>query len=219
VETRTRPDIVEATPEHSRFLAWVCLTAFRSHLERGFWDFMLGGDEEYKLRYLAELVTTEERHWSHFSTFLIAEVGGRPAAALGGYFDLELGGPTLRFAAEEANRRIGRTDEEAAAGFARASSIMNVVPDHAEGAWIVENVATVPDFRRQGLCEQLIDAMLERGRSRGAAVSDVSVFIGNDGAQRAYEKCGFEAVGEKRDAEFEKVYRTPGTRTLRRGLN
>jgi RimJ/RimL family protein N-acetyltransferase len=47
-------------------------------------------------------------------------------------------------------------------------------------------------------------------------VSDVSVFIGNDGAQRAYEKCGFEVVGEKLAPEFEEVYKTPGTRTLRR---
>src|SRR3972149_4922755 len=60
--TETRR-IVEATPEHAPFLAWVTLTAFRSHLERGFWDFMLGGDEGYKLRYLEALATTEQLHW------------------------------------------------------------------------------------------------------------------------------------------------------------
>lgn len=218
MRTPTMPKIVEATPEHRRFLAWACLTAFRSHLDRGFWDFMLDGDEEYKLRYLSELAITKQRHWSHYSTFLIADMGGRPAASLCGYFEAELGGPTLRFASEEANQHTGRTGEEAAAGFARASSIMNVLPDHAEGAWIIENVATVPDLRGQGLCERLIAAILSRGRAMGAAVSDVSVFIGNDGAQRAYEKCGFEVVGEKRDAGFEKIYKTPGTRTLRRPI-
>jgi ribosomal protein S18 acetylase RimI-like enzyme len=218
MDTRIETRVVEAMPEHRDFLAWVCLTAFRSHLERGFWDFMLDGDDEYKLRYLSALVTTEQRHWSHYSTFLIAEVSGQPASALGGYFEAELGGPTLRLAGAEANRRMGRSDEEAAAAFVRASSIMNVLPDHAEGAWIVENVATRPDFRRQGLCERLAEEILERGRARGATVSDISVFIGNDGAQRAYEKCGFEVVGEKLDPEFERVYKTPGTRTLRRSL-
>lgn len=218
MDTRIKLSVVEAAPQHRRFLAWVCLTAFRSHLQRSFWDFMLEGDEESKLRYLAALTTTEQRHWSHYSTFLIAEVDGQPASALCGYFEAELGGPTLRLAGAEANQRTGRTEEEAVAGFARASSIMNVLPDHAEAAWTVENVATVAKFRSQGLCERLVEEILERGRARGATLSDVSVFIGNDGAQSVYEKCGFEVVGEKRDPEFEKVYKTPGTRTLRRAI-
>jgi translation initiation factor 4G len=215
---QTKLTVIDATPEHSDFLAWVCLTAFRSHLERGFWDFMVGGSEQDMLRYLSALVATEQRHWSHYSTFLIAEVDGRPASALGGYFDAELGGPTLRLAGAEANLRTGRSDQAATAGFARASSIMNVLPEHADGAWIVENVATLPEFRRRGLCEQLVSEILERGRARRAKVADVSVFIGNDGAQRVYERCGFEVVGEKLDAEFESVYKTPGTRTLRQAV-
>src|SRR3972149_3154060 len=89
--TETRR-IVEATRAHARFLAWVTLTAFRSQLERGFWDFMLGGDEAYKLRYLEALATTEQLHWVHHSAFIVAEVDGRPASALCGYFEPERGG-------------------------------------------------------------------------------------------------------------------------------
>jgi translation initiation factor 4G len=218
VTTKTRTTIREATAADGKFLAWVCLTAFRSHLERGFWDLMLDGDDGRKIDYLTALVTTEQLHWSHWSTFLIAEVDGQPASALGGYFEAELGGPTLRIAGIDANERTGRTEEEAAAGFGRASSIMNVIPEHADAAWIIENVATLPEFRRQGLCELLVGEVIQRGKSRGASICDVSVFIGNDGAQRAYEKCGFAVVGEKRNADFEAVYRTAGTRTLRRPI-
>ena len=210
--------IVEATREHAPFIAWVTLTAFRSQLERGFWDFMLDGDEAYKLRYLQALVQTEQLHWVHHSTFIVAEVDGQPTPALCGYFEHELGGPTLRAAGIEANEKTGRTDEEAADGFDRAKSIMNVLPEHPTGAWIVENVATLPEFRRSGLVDRLMEEILERGRSRGATVADISVFIGNDPAQCAYEKCGFVPVAEKLDPEFESVYRTPGTRTLRRAL-
>ena len=218
MRTETAVSIVEATPEHAPFIAWVTLTAFRSHLERGFWDFMLDGDEAYKLRYLEALATTEQLHWVHYSTFIVAEVDGRPASALCGYIGEELGGPTLRMAAIEANEKTERTEEEAAAGFERAKPIMNVLPEHPPGAWIMENVATLPEFRRRGLVDRLSQEILKRGRARGAAVADVSVFIGNDAAQRAYEKCGFAPVAEKRDPEFESVYRTPGTRTLRRPL-
>ena len=216
--TETRVTIAETTPELAPFLAWVTLTAFRSHLKRGFWDFMLGGDEAHKLRYLEALVRTDCRHWVHYSTFLVAEVDGQPASALCGYFGEELGGPTLRMAGMEANEKTGRTEEEAAAGFERAKSIMNVLPEHPPGAWIVENVATLPEFRRQGLVDRLMAAILERGRKRGATVADISVFIGNDPAQRAYEKCGFAPIAEKLDLEFQSVYKTPGTRTLRLSL-
>jgi ribosomal protein S18 acetylase RimI-like enzyme len=216
--TETTVRIVEATPEHAPFIAWVTLTAFRSHLERGFWDVMLDGDEASKLRYLEALATTEQLHWVHHSTFIVAEVDSRPASALCGYIDAELGGPTLRMAGIEANEKTGRTEEEAAAGFERAKSIMNVIPEHAPGAWIVENVATLPEFRRRGLVDRLMEEILERGRRRGAPVADISVFIGNDSAQRAYEKCGFAVIAERHDPEFESVYRTPGTRTLRRSL-
>jgi ribosomal protein S18 acetylase RimI-like enzyme len=91
----------------------------------------------------------------------------------------------------EANGKTGRTEEEAAAGFERAKSIMNVIPEHPRGAWIVENVATLPEFRRRGLIDRLSQEILKRGRARGAAVGD---------------------------PEFESAYGTPGTRTLRRSL-
>lgn len=211
------PRIVEATEEHIPFIAWVTLEAFRSHLPRGFWDFMFYDmDEAGKLRYLETLVATEQRHWSHYSTFLVAEVEGRPVSAMCGYFEEELDASTLQLAGMEANQKTGRTQEQAASGFERALSIMNVIPEHVAGAWIVENVATLPDFRRRGLSERLMGAILDRGRAAGASTAGISVLIGNDGAQRAYEKCGFEVAGEKLDAEFESVYKTPGIRTLRR---
>jgi ribosomal protein S18 acetylase RimI-like enzyme len=211
--------IVEATEEHIPFIAWVTLEAFRSHVEKGFWDFMFDDmDEAGKLRYLETLVSTEQRHWAHYSTFLIVEVENQPVSALCAYFEDELGGPTIRLAGMEANQKTGRTEEQAAAGFERAVSIMNVIPEHAPGAWIVENVATLPEFRRRGLSELLMGAILDRGRAAGATTADISVFIGNDGAQRGYEKCGFEVVAEKLDTEFESVYKTPGVRTLCRAV-
>src|SRR5262245_33333508 len=94
--------IVEARPEHAGFVAWVVLSAFRSHLERGFWDFFVD-DGEQPLRYLEALATTNARHWAHHSTFLVSEVDGRPAAGLCGYFDEELGTVALRKGLVEAN--------------------------------------------------------------------------------------------------------------------
>ena len=210
--------IVEARPDHAGFLAWVTLTAFRSHLERGFWDILLGRSEEERLRFLEALVTSSEVHWVHQSITIVAEVEGRPVSALSGYFEEEHGGGRLAAGMDEAGQLLGWTDEERADGWQRAGSIISVVPEHVPGAWIVENVATLPGFRRKGLVDRLMEEILQRGRTRGATVSDISVFIGNDPAQRAYEKAGFEVIGEKRNPDFEAAYKTPGVRTLRRPL-
>ncbi len=103
-------------------------------------------------------------------------------------------------------------------GMARLGPFMSVTPEHPPRAWIVENVATLPEFRRRGLVSALMDAMLERAVSRGARLADIGIFIGNDPAQLAYEKAGFRAVSEKRNAELERTWGSPGIRLLRRPL-
>ena len=205
---------VEARREHAEFLAWVMLTAHRSHLEQGLWDFVVGGSEGERLRYLQALATTSQAHWAHYSTFIVAEVEGRPASALCGYFETEHGTPALREGMSQANGMVGRSEEEHAAGWQRAGSIIQVAPEHAPGVWTVEHVATLPEYRRRGLVDRLLVKILDEGRMRGATVADIGVLIGNDPAQRAYEKAGFEVTGEKRHPEFEAVYKCPGIRSL-----
>lgn len=210
--------IVEARLDHASFIAWVVLTAFRSHLARGLWDLFIGGDQSQCLRYLEALATTHAAHWAHYSTFLVAEVDGRPAAALGGYFDEELGMQALQKGAAEADERLGRTQAESAAGLQRIAPILLVMPRHEPGVWIVENVATDPDYRRRGLIDALLAAILDRGRQRGAAQAGIGVMIGNDRAQRAYEKAGFRVVSEKCHPDFERAWGCPGMRALTRPL-
>jgi len=210
--------IVEARLEHVPFIAWVMLAAARSHLPVGMWDLFRGGTEEETLRFLEALATTGESHWAHYSLFLVAEVGGRPASALAGYLDAENGTHTLIPAVQQANAAVGRSDDDLAAGWIRAASIANVSPEHEPSNWIVEHVATAAEFRRQGLVNRLLAAVLERGRTRGATVADVGVLIGNHRAQRAYEKAGFRVVGELFDPEFEAAYQCPGVRGLRQAI-
>ena len=210
--------IVDATKDHAPFIAWVSLAAARSHLPRGFWDFFIGPDERECLRYLTALAATEKPHPFHHSVFLVAEVDGRPAAAMCGFTEEETGFALLGGVMPEVDRVLGRPPEAAAEGMARLGPFMTVTPEHPPHAWIVENVATLPEFRRRGLVSGLMDAMLERAVSRGARVADIGVFIGNDPAQLAYEKAGFAFASEKRNAELERTWGSPGIRLLRRAL-
>jgi translation initiation factor 4G len=208
--------IVDGTRAHAPLVAWVCLAAARSHLPRGFWDYYLETGESECLKYLEALATTARPHLFHYSAFLVAEVSGQPAAALCAYFDEELGFQALGAVMPEVDRDLGRPPELAQQGMARMGHFLSVTPEHPPRTWIVENVATLPEFRRQGLVSRLLDVALARGASRGASISDIGVFIGNDPAQLAYEKAGFAAVSEKRNAQLEREWGTAGIRLLRR---
>src|SRR5574341_1813552 len=120
--------IVEAQPRHAPFIAWVVLTAFRSHLEHGFWDYLVGGSDAELLRYLETLTTTKAEHWVHLPLFIVAEVDGVPAAALSGYFDEEHGAGRLREGMLEADAKTGRAPDPSR--IAKAMTIMAVVPEH-----------------------------------------------------------------------------------------
>jgi translation initiation factor 4G len=64
------------------FLAWVILTAARSHREKGWFDIVLSRPQSEGLAYLRRLTLTSTRSWWHYSRFRVAEVEGRAAAAL-----------------------------------------------------------------------------------------------------------------------------------------
>ena len=208
---------VDAGSRHAGFVAWVLLTAFRSHRPRGLWDFMIEGGEERVLRFLETLTTTSAPHWAHHSVFRVAEVDGVPAAGMCGYFDEALGMTQLE-GILEANASFGRSREEVRDGIERIASIFRVSPHHPPGTWIIENVATRPEYRRRGLVDALLAELLERGRQQGATRAGIAVMIGNDRAQRAYEKAGFRVSSESRDADFERVWGCPGLRALQREL-
>ena len=215
VREATDVKIIDAREEHMPFIAWVQLTAFRSHLERGMWDIFIDGSEEDTLRFLEALAKTETKHFGSYQGFIIAEVDGTPAAAMTGYFAAD---SALEEGVIEACQAIGKSENDITAGWARTGTTTLVGTEHAPGAWITENVATKPEFRRRGLVDRLLEEQMERGRAKGATVGDIGVFIGNDNAQRAYEKAGYEVVDEKVHPDFEAVYDCPGVRQLRRQL-
>lgn len=216
--TTTTNNIVRARAEHADFIAWVELAASRSHTDTSIWEVYLERGEETTLAFLKALNSTEKPHYGHLSTFHVLEVDGNPAAAMCGYFDEELGMQALVPAVGLASNAVGMTPADVAAGMERIKSYQYCSPTHEPGAWIVEWVATKPEYRRQGLVDRLLGFTLDVGRQRGATVAEIGVLIGNDAAQRAYEKAGFGVVQELTHPEYEAAFHTPGMRLLRRDL-
>ena len=84
-------------------------------------------------------------------------------------------------------------------------------PEHARGQRVVElkQLYTAPGLTGSGLGTALMDWALAAARDHGADEMQLSVWSGNEGAQRFYARYGFARVadihfmvGRQRDEEF-----------------
>ena len=215
--------IREAGPQDAPFLARVMLLSARSHIEDrpGFWEKALGGTEAECCAYLEQMALVDDRCPTHWTHFLIAEVDGRSAAALAGYDPRTDGGSFGNAAMTKADKNLGRRNTRVTVACRHAFDTLakcawpeNFVP----GAWIIEYVATLPEFRNNGLMKALLKETLLRGRAKGCSSARVHVFIDNTPAERVYSAAGFTVAGEKRDRAFELFFGTPGMKLLKRSL-
>lgn len=62
----------------------------------------------------------------------------------------------------------------------------------------LSNVAVSPAYRRQGIAEALLTALLARARARKLSFVTLEVRTGNTPAQALYRKLGFQEVGVRR---------------------
>ena len=66
------------------------------------------------------------------------------------------------------------------------------------------NVAVHPDFRRQGIAEDLVNALVEQLKTMGSHCLTLEVRASNAPAIALYEKLGFAQIGRRRN-----YYRNP----------
>ena len=210
----------EATEDDVDFLTWVMLTASRSHLERGIWEYLNDQGEAETRTFLRALALTETVHIFHHSLFLVAEVDGVPAAGMCAYDSSTQGfgvvgsvmpgasaAAGVRTDDPEFGRRLGVMME----GFAHKVELPPVV-------WTIENVATKPEFRRRGLVDALLTEHLARGRARGYTHASIGVYLGNEAARAAYRKAGFEVVSTALSDGWAAEIGCPGTELLLQDL-
>jgi len=199
------------------FLASVLAMAGRGHLERGPWD-LLFPDTAERQRALEYMAAGPVTSWCHREYFHVAELQGQPCAALVAFDAARLGDTSLAAPLYATFAMLGWSEERAAGLGPLLGPYVACFPDMPPDTWIVENVGTRKDARRHGLVRALLDRALEAGRRSGCSQAQISCLIGNDAAQRAYERAGFEVVEEKRDPAFEALIGAPGfsrmTRTL-----
>jgi ribosomal protein S18 acetylase RimI-like enzyme len=205
-----------ATPDDAAFLGWACVEAARSQLARGWFEVVLQRDTGTCIEFAKYLTLAKARSWWHWSLFLVAEADGAIASAMCGFGD-----PSFYYASTdamaEAGDRMGIPKSEQEQFWPRGAFIVSATTSE-DGAWTIENVATKPEFRGSGVTHALLEAELDVARAAGSKRAQISILIGNDRAERAYNKAGFTFVEEKRAAEFQAAIGVPGLRRLARDL-
>jgi ribosomal protein S18 acetylase RimI-like enzyme len=203
-------EIRDARASDSPFIAWAMCEASRGHLPRGFWDVMCARDEAACLKWLEFMARGDARAWTSFTGFIVAEVDGRAVAALEGFDPRTATNEILTAAINQATRGMGWGDDEIVRIYNRFLPLLTCTHEYERDAWIVENVATRAELRRNGLSGALLEKILERGREHRRSIAQLTVLIGNDPAIHTYEKHGFRISAEKRSAEFEAALGAPG---------
>lgn len=73
------------------------------------------------------------------------------------------------------------------------------------GMWVlvdeahVTNIAVLPQWRRQGIAQALLNNLIDMAKAHGADKMTLEVRKSNWGARRLYERLGFEALGCRRN--------------------
>lgn len=199
--------IRKATPKDSKFLSWVILEASHSHLgdSSGLWNLVFPESEHDRMIYLEKLILSSHVSFCHYSLYLIAEVDGKPVSALAG-FD-----PNLVTDDNFINAMIDILPKpliNSVLGSMTPYVTCLIEPD--KDSWVIDMVATKPEYRRLGLSKKLLLSILQNGFEAGFRKAELLILIGNIAAQKAYEKIGFKTVEEKKHPEFKKALNCPG---------
>lgn len=189
----------------------------RGDRSRGWFDVALGWPQSQCVDFIARVATARAVSMWHVSQFLVAEVDGRPAAALCAVPAAGTGSAAWR-AIEEVALATGLTASELNAIRQRGTYSHACWVQGGEGDWMIEHVATDPAHRGRGLVQALIAHALDKGRAAGFARATISFLIGNEPAERAYAKAGFVLADEKRDPAFEAIIGAPGFRMFARAI-
>lgn len=203
--------IRDATADDADFLAWAILTAARGNLEKpSVWERVISGSQQDREALVAKLVVADPACIAHFEGFVIAEHQGLPIAAACGYIPAEKTPEAFTSALLSVVEKVGWSHEQQLALLDGFKVFSRCLPMGYQRNWVLEYIATKPDYRSSGVTSELLKDLLECGREVGAETAQVAYFVGNEAARKSYRKLGFIEVDKILDDEFEAQYGVSG---------
>lgn len=199
-----------ATEADAPMLARVILMASRSHLPYGLFDLLFPGSDAVRLAMVENLVTHPGQSHCHWGGFLVAELDGEPVGALAGFEPLVKTPARFERGILDVMLRAGLGDDDLDAARRNVEPFELCRPEIPDDAWVVEWVAVEPAYRGHGVLSPLMDTILAEGRRRGYRQAQLALLLGNDRAERAYERHGFRIVAARTHPSMERALGSPG---------
>jgi len=91
----------------------------------------------------------------------------------------------------------------------RSARISQLMPPPRRDTMMIEHIAIRPEARGRGLGRWMLEQQLEWAAQRRLRCAELYVSVENPGAERLYQRLGFEVVAERRSNVV------PGVRTMR----
>ena len=189
--------IRDATRADAAWLARVIYQASRSHRQCGFWDLLFPGSLDRRLGLIESIGTNPVECNCHHGGFLVAELDGERAGALSGYDPRVKDQARFSQAIADAVVAVGMADEELVRLEGRVQPYLLCQPEFDAESWVVEWVAVEPQCRSRGVVDAMLEAIFQRGRDRGHRRAELALMMGNDRAQAAYLRSGFDVVATR----------------------
>ncbi len=207
--------IRKANESDTDFIYWIIQTAARSGQQHGFIDLMFPGEDDKNYAFTKEMMHSDIRSLFHYSNFIIAEDNGVPVAGMSGYYTPEIHSDHFRECFTQTQDKFGLSEEERAVMLSNLSVFVGCFPGLLENAWVVEWVATKPEYRGKGIANKLLKTIVSYGiENTNCDVVQIAVAKGNTPAVNAYKDVGFEYYDEKVSDEFKEIFCYPGVQRL-----
>lgn len=202
--------IREATSKDSKFLSQVVLQAGRSHTKKSIWDVSIEDTDENILKFIEQVTIVGDDHFCHHSKFHILEVGVLAVSAAASYFTSEKMMMNSGAALVEAAQRLSWSESKLKRLFEGMALWSKGVPEIQGDSFVIEWVATLPQYQRRGYAHDLVDLKLAQAKTHGFKSAYLHMQAGNKPAQSAYERKGFSVINSRENQEFSEVVGNSG---------
>jgi len=195
--------IVKATQDDAPFLAQAVLKSSRSGDKKGIFDVIFQTrDEQELLKALAKLITTQTKHYAHFSNFLIAVEDGVQAGSLCGYEPRIATHEIFSKALAELGLDEGYQE--------RLAAYYSVEPEFDKKTYLLDFMNVHHQFHEFTILKELVKKTLLTSRLKGYRMVQTMVDIGSVETALVYKKLGFSEIDERRSKVYEAEFGRAG---------
>ncbi len=195
------------------FIAWCNYAATSPAPGFCYWDPLLEGTQTETMQFIRAIFQHDALAWGSVEDFIVGEVSGEKVCGASGFVMGHTDYRPLRLEKlQQVQAALGWSDHLLQTFIQNYEQVWTNPLDvtlKPSGNWTVECLAVLPEYRGQGVGEKLLEALAHRGIQKGHQTMGISVTMGNQAAEKLYQKAGFRPYITYWESYFEGQF--PGT--------